>query len=275
MASVGIRLDCNTLEYWCPLWQECVSCSTDKISIGNHALWVVGSSASVYTESIYLDNVTIDTVEVNTWIEEGTSAVDVEWSSTLTLIIYCNDQEIYRDTAEVARVIQGTAKFSVGKKVSGRVVVKYELSQQTWTGWVKRAWSNPTVYYTVNPPPSVARLYVDSYPSGAKIYVDGKYIGTAPVTYDTTEGNHDISGELENYRLKSCGYATKTDSTCRVYAKAGEVTSVMLEFEPIPKPSVWDALSMFVQMIPVLILMVMISPILNLVSNLIGSLKKD
>ena len=274
MASVGPKLNCNTLEYWCPLWQQCVSCSTDKISIGNHAAWVVGSSASVYTESIYLDNVTIDTIEINTWIEEGTSPADVEWSSTLTLTIYCNDQEIYRDTANAARVIRGVAKFNIGKKVNGRVVIKYELSHQAWTGWVKRAWSNPTIYYTSNPQPSVARLYIDSYPSGAKIYVDGKYIGTAPVTYDTTEGNHDVTGELEGYRLKSCGYATKTDSTCRVYAKAGEVTSVMLEFEQIPQPSVFDALSMFVQVMPVLILMVMISPILNLISSLISSIKR-
>jgi hypothetical protein len=274
MPSVGIRLDCSKLEYWCPLWQECVSCSTNKISIGNHATWVVGSYASVYTEYRYLYDVTIDTVEVNTWIEEGISLLDVELSSTLTLTVFCNNQEIYRYTADVTRVTRGIAKFNVGKRVNGRVVIKYELNHRALSGWVKRAWGSPTVYYTVNPPLSIARLYIDSYPSGAKIYVDGKYIGTAPVTYDTSEGNHDVSGELEGYRLKSCGYATKTDSTCRVYAKAGEVTSVMLEFEPIPPPSVWDTLSMFVQAMPVLILMVMISPILNLVSSLIGSIGK-
>jgi hypothetical protein len=232
MASVSPRLDCNSLEYWCPMWQECVSCSADKVSIGNHAFWVAGSSASVYTEPVDLYGVTISTVEVNTWIEEGTSAVDVEWSSTLTLIIYCNNQEIYRNTVNVARAAEVVKyKFNVGKKVSGRVVIKYELSHEAWTGWVRRAWSSPVISYIENPPATVARIHVESYPSGASIYIDNKYVGVAPIDCDTAEGYHDITGVLRGYRLRSCGYMI-TDSSCRVYTRAGEVTSVMLEFEP-------------------------------------------
>jgi len=273
MPSVTPYLNCTKLEYWCPAFQQCVSCIDSKVSVGNHAVWIVESYGRVSTNAFELYNATITTVEINTTIEEGTSMFDKEWFAELKLIISVDGVEKYREVCNTTGLVNSRIKFDVNLKVNGRVVITYEIKERAASGWIKRSYSNPVVNYVNNPSSTVARLFIDSYPSGAIVYVDGSRAGIAPVTVDVSPGYHDIAGELTGYRLKGCGYSTKLDSMCRVNAAAGSVTTVVLEFEQTPPPSPLDILPNVGSLMIGLFMMVMISPmvsILNTVMNYFG-----
>jgi len=261
--------DCTTLDEYCPAWQDCIDCSSDAVTVGNHAAWVLGSHFDVDTDEVYLGNVTVDYIEIYTPVVEGLSPFDVEYSTEITIGVYVNGGLV--QTASTSFTGDNTVKFYLGRKVNGYLKLHIHADLRTASGWKKRAVYRPVVQYTENPPPDKARIYIDSNPSGAAVYVDGNYAGTSPCYADVSEGYHEVSGELSGYNLKSCGFSEKTDSKCRVYATRGETTTVVLEFEQPQPPSVMDTISMMVNIFPVLMLMLMISPVVNLISGLLGS----
>jgi hypothetical protein len=265
-----LRYDCTTLDGYCPAWQDCIECSSYSVTVGNHAAWALGSHFDVYTNEVYLGNVTVDYIEIYTPIVEGLSPFDVEYSTEITISVYVNGGLV--QTASTSFTGDRTVKFYLGKKVSGYIKLRVHADLRAALGWKKRAVYRPVVQYTENPPPDKARIYIDSNPSGAAVYVDGKYVGTSPCYVDVSEGYHEVSGELSGYNLKSCGFADKTDSKCRVYAAKGETTTVVLEFEKPQPPSVVDTVSMMVNILPMLMLMLMISPMINLISGMLSSI---
>lgn len=265
-----LQYDCKTLDGYCPAWQDCIECSGDAVTIGNHATWVLGSHFDVDTNEVYLVNVTVDCIEIYTPIVEGFSPFDVEYSTEISVSVYVNGVLVH--TASTSFTGDNTVKLYLGKKVSGYLKVHVHADLRTASGWKKRAVYRPVVQYTENPPPDKARIYIDSHPSGATVYVDGNYAGTSPCYVYVSDGYHEVSGELSGYNLKSCGFAEKTDSTCRVYATKGETTTVVLEFEKPQPPSAIDTVSMMVNILPMLMLMLMILPMVNLISGLFGSL---
>lgn len=88
---------------------------------------------------------------------------------------------------------------------------------------------------TQPPPPTIARLDIITEPIGAKVYVDGEYVGKSPVTVDVPEGYHDIKAVLSGYTMKSCS-GQKIDDVCRVYTEVGKVTKVTITLTPTPAP---------------------------------------
>jgi len=92
------------------------------------------------------------------------------------------------------------------------------------------------VHGAVPPPePTVARLSIVTEPLGAKIYVDGKYVGESPVVVDVDAGYHDIKAVKSGYQMESCS-GEVVDGVCRVYARYGEVTTVTIKMVPAKAP---------------------------------------
>jgi len=269
----SLLLRCDTLQYYCPAWQECVRCSEYQISVGNHALWIVGSSASVITESFYVDNATILNIYFD--INYIASVFDVDFDSRIDIMIYVNNNMIFYRRIGVTGKGNSRIVVDVGKKVSGNVFIKYDISVRADSGYFTWVFSYPTVVYEYNPPSTVARLHVETYPSGATVYIDGKNYGKSPVTADVSEGYHEITAELTGYRLKECYNSVKTDSTCRVYANAGEVNYVSVELEEIPAPSPVDAITTTITALPHMLIILMIFPVMNMLISYVSGMSRD
>lgn len=264
MPSTTLYFRCDTLEHYCPAWSNCVECGTGNLKVKNHVAWALGSTASVFTESIYLSNTTVTTIIVNASCDAG--IFDRDLDSYIKVYLYEGNELKYFGRADITGQSPRIIYFYPNIKVNGNVKVKYEVGVRAALGEIAWNFTNPTIVYEVTPPPTTARLKIDTIPvNGAKIYVDGEIKGTSPLTIDLQEGEYTISAELENYRLKGCINSSKTDSSCIVYAPAGTVTNVVLELEQIPAPSPADALLM---VLPFLLLISMMAPIMNLVTNL-------
>jgi len=272
MPSSVLNLKCDTLEYYCPAWQECVECSSSLLRVGNHAAWALGSSATVETYSTSLSNATILSVQLNIVFDGG--IFDADFDSYIKISLYVDGNEVYNYRKKITGLPNSTIVFDVGKKVNGKVSVKYEVSVRALSGYIIWSFSSPVIIYEYNPPSTVARLSVDTHPSGATVYVDGNIAGTSPVTLDVSEGYHEISAELTGYRLNNCVNSTKTDSTCRAYCKAGEITHVVLEFEKIPAPTPVEAVTTLLNVLPHLLIMVTIAPLMTAVMNIVSQIGK-
>jgi len=272
MGSASLIFNTSTLEYYCPAWQECVECGSELLRVGNHAAWALSSSATVETYSTYLSDATILSVQLNIAFDGG--IFDVDFESYIKIFLYVDGNEIYSYRKNITGLPNSTIVFDIGKKVNGRVSVKYEVGVRALTGYIVWNFSNPTIIYEYNPPSTVARLSIDTHPSGATVYVDGNTVGTSPLTLDVDEGYHEISAELTGYRLKNCVNSAKTDSMCRAYCKSGEVTHVVLELEQIPAPTPVEAVTTLFNVLPHLLIMVTIAPLMTAVMNMVSQIGK-
>jgi len=272
MGSVSLLFNTVTLQHYCPAWQECVECSSDVLRVGNHVAWALGSSATVETYSTYLSDATILSIQLNITLDAG--MFDIDFESYVRIFLYVDGTEVYSYRKNITGLSYSKIMFDVGAKVNGRVSVKYEVGVRAACGYIIWSFSNPTIIYEYNPPSTVARLTVETHPSGATVYVDGSRAGTSPVTLDVSEGYHEISAELAGYMLKNCVNSTKTDSMCRVYCKAGEVTHVVLELEQIPAPTPVEAVTTLLNVMPHLLIMVTIAPLMTAVMNMVSQIGK-
>jgi hypothetical protein len=156
MTSVSPRLNCNTLTYWCPWWQECVSCSPNKISITNDWIWVAGSTATVETEEVYIDG-TIAYISVDSrlevWGNEDPQGTFIELS-----VIDSNGNVIFsRIESPIGYGYTNvTITFDVNIRVSGKVRIRYTISENSAYGKPTRSYSSPVIYYQTEqiPPPT-------------------------------------------------------------------------------------------------------------------------
>lgn len=68
------------------------------------------------------------------------------------------------------------------------------------------------------PAPSFGTLVIRSEPSGARAFVDGRYVGRTPVRYGTRRGEHTIRVELEGYGTFESGVSLQGGGTTEVTA---------------------------------------------------------
>jgi hypothetical protein len=157
MTSVSPRLNCNTLTYWCPWWQECVSCSPNKISITNDWIWVAGSTATVETEEVYI-NGTITTIDVNTTLDVW----GIEAQAPFGISVIVNGKEVYSVVVSVAEQQSSTLRFEVYRTVNGNVKIRYSISERASYGKPTRSFSSPVVNYEVT--------YTPQYTNELRVY---------------------------------------------------------------------------------------------------------
>jgi hypothetical protein len=157
MASVSPRLNCSTLTYYCPWWQECVSCSPDKISITNDWIWVAGSTATVETEEVYI-NGTITTVDVNTTLDVWGNEV----STPFGISVIVNGQEVYSVDVSAAGQQSTTLRFEVYRNVNGNVKIRYRISERASYGKPTRSFSSPVINYET--------AYIPQYTNELRVY---------------------------------------------------------------------------------------------------------
>jgi len=157
MVSVNPKLNCNTLTYYCPWWQTCVSCSPDKISITNDWIWIAGSTATIETEEVYI-NGTITTIDVST-------TLDVWGNETPTpfgISVIVNGQEVYSKDVSVAGQQSATVRFEVYKNVNGKVKIRYRISERASYGRPTRSFSSPVINYDIT--------YAPQYTNELRVY---------------------------------------------------------------------------------------------------------
>ena len=82
---------------------------------------------------------------------------------------------------------------------------------------------------TTEAPTASARLKVTSEPVGARIYIDGKDVGTSPLEYAVSAGNHKIRAEKDGYEA--------TEILSKVDGAAGQA-HVQLRKKPEATPAV-------------------------------------
>jgi len=208
MVSVNLKLSCNTLTYYCPWWQTCVSCYPDKISITNDWIWVAGSTATVETEEVYIDG-TIAYVSVNSRLEVWGSE-DPEGTFIELSIIDSNGNVIFsRIESPVGYgYTDVTITFDVNIKVSGKVRVRYTVSEKSAYGKPTRSYSSPVIYYYTEqqtpptPPPPIrpitanltVRVTKDGLPvENASVIVVSKVVKPYPDYYTARTDSNGVA----------------------------------------------------------------------------------
>jgi hypothetical protein len=180
MASVNPKLNCNTLTYYCPWWQECVSCSPDKISITNDWIWIAGSTATVETEEVYIDG-TIAYISVNSRLEVDGSE-DPQGTFIELSVIDGNGNIVFRrlESPIGYGYTDVTITFYVNIKVSGKVKIRYTISENSAYGKPTRSYSSPVIYYLTEqiPAPPVSPITANLT---VKVTKDGMPVGNACV----------------------------------------------------------------------------------------------
>jgi len=101
-----------------------------------------------------------------------------------------------------------------------KVVVRYAD-----TGWfdVGVWWYNVTKYVNLHVLKPPARLYIESYPSGAYVYINGIYKGTTPLNLELDPGTYSI-------RIEKSGYRTEYET---VTLSPGDTRSIFKDLEPL------------------------------------------
>jgi hypothetical protein len=189
MASVNLKLNCNTLTYYCPWWQACVYCSTDKISITNDWVWVAGSTATVETEEVYI-NGTITTVDVSTSLDVWGNEVPTPFG----ISIIVNGQEVYSKDVSVAGQQSATIRFEVYKSVNGRVKIRYRISERASYGKPTRSFSSPVINYEIT--------YAPQYTNELRVY----FLKLPWLTREPLEGMIPRIADIVNTIIVPLGY---------------------------------------------------------------------
>jgi hypothetical protein len=189
MASVNPKLNCNTLTYYCPWWQSCVSCFPDKISITNDWIWVAGSTATVETEEVYI-NGTITTVDVYTTLD----VLGNEVPTPFGISIIVNGQEVYSKDVSVAGQQSATVRFEVYRSVNGRVKIRYRISERASYGMPTRSFSSPIVNYEA--------VYTPQYTNELRVY----FLKLPWLTKESLEGMMPRIADSVNTIIVPLGY---------------------------------------------------------------------
>ncbi|MDK2950918.1 MAG: hypothetical protein PWQ77_583 [Kosmotogales bacterium] len=83
-----------------------------------------------------------------------------------------------------------------------------------------------SIFFFANTYPKTGKISVSSNPSGASIYVDGIYVGNAPVTTSIDTGNHYVVGYL-NGQSKSQMINVNSGQTANVFLQFSQQTATL------------------------------------------------
>lgn len=133
------------------------------------------------------------------------------------------------DTNQLAQ-FRGEGDFatsSIGEESFARTlsIVVRPINQQDWV-------TDTALFYVGQRPAQAAfgTLRVNSSPSGAEVYVDGEFVGYAPVDYGTRPGRHEVRVEQRGYdtyretvNLRP-GDVLNIDARLRAQRRTGSVT---------------------------------------------------
>ena len=143
MPSLQLNFDCSSLWEYCPAWQECVTCTSSYLKIGNDAFWVLGSSASVATSSTKLKG-RIKTVAIDT------SVTGPEYSATITVKLIVGTSVIFEETRDITGQ-NVTLTFYVNKDVDDYFGIVINVSERGTISWLdhyaERTFSSPIITY--------------------------------------------------------------------------------------------------------------------------------
>lgn len=143
--------------------------------------------------------------------------------------IRCNvdGARVYFDGAEKGVISGGSLTVPVYSTADPNHSFTVEKSGYTpYSGEVSSPAAGETkpVYATLNPIPTPVppvnhgSVYVESSPSGASIYFNGNYRGTAPLTiYDVWPGSYTIQAELNGYRTYTTTTSVSSGTRSNVY----------------------------------------------------------
>jgi hypothetical protein len=170
---------------------------------------------------------------INLWLDqldnEQLGLNIVKWlanvpdTGSIDVTSYPSDAKIYLDGE-----YKGTTPKTIPGVSTGTHTIKLEKSGcEDWSDSVYvEAGETEEVVATLIEIPKTGAIEVSSYPSNAKIYLDGNYKGTTHKTiFGVSTGSHAI-------KLKKSGYEDWSDS---VYVKAGETKEVVATLIAIPK----------------------------------------
>ena len=99
-------------------------------------------------------------------------------------------------------------------------------------------------YYKLTPPtPIVGTISVTGAPSRTKVYVDNKFVGETPLTYNVIIGEHEIVAKAEGYRSKKQSVTITEGATTDLYfilEKGADTTNNVIEYISRQKISISD-----------------------------------
>ncbi|WP_232054710.1 PEGA domain-containing protein [Thermococcus sp. 2319x1] len=173
---------------------------------------VEASPAKIHNTNAEVQNANLQVETQLTYIPEGTLKI---FSDPSGAEVYVNDS------------YKGTTSITLELPPGTYVVRLTKEGYQEYTATVTiSAGETKTVSATLKP--AYGYLRVESSPSGAEVYVDGSYVGTAPITdYRLSPGEHTIKVRKEGYQ----------EYTITVNVEAGKSVSVSASLVPVTTSS--------------------------------------
>jgi hypothetical protein len=146
MPSITAKLDCSTLKSYCPWWAQCVSCTSDKITISNDWVWGAGSTAEVSTYQVYIKGY-ITTIDIYTEVTGGN-----EFAGDIRVTLITASGGVLFDYTLPGGASGNTLKLNVSKYVDSYVFVKYSLNERAAYAVPVRTYYAPIINYETSPP---------------------------------------------------------------------------------------------------------------------------
>ncbi len=142
-----------------------------------------------------------------------------------------NGASVYIDGGYKGEIAQGV--LSVPVYTTGAPYQAYRVEMPGYQSVANNLPTGPAagetvdVYVTLNPLATSGSIYATSTPSGAAIYLNGNYRGTAPLTIsDLTPGSYRIEADMPGYQP----YPTTVSVT------SGQTTNVLFPLQVIAQP---------------------------------------
>jgi len=156
------------------------------------------------------------------WAKSVSVSVEVPYNSRITVSppeAFLTHRLDPRSTATYSFKIYVPENEPEGLKTL-EVVVRYAD-----TGWldIGEWWYIVTKYVNLHVLKPPARLYIESYPSGAYVYINGIYRGTTPLNLELDPGTYSI-------RIEKSGYKTEYET---VTLSPGDTRTIFKDLEPL------------------------------------------
>ncbi len=178
-----------------------------KLSIGQHSLKITKQGYQDYTTTIILNPGDSKTLNIELTPIFGYLTIN---SNPSGATVFIDGTKIGKTPIEKHKILTGTHRVLV--KMNGYHEESFNVLIQ----------SNKELSFNVELIPLPGTLTINSNPSGAKVYVDGDYRGTTPLTLNLTPGTHSIKLTKQDYE----------DYTTSVTLNPGESKTISATLTP-------------------------------------------